>query len=308
MKLWITGGTGFLGTALTRAAKARGIDTLSTGRDVNLNGDNGFDPSEQILRFLDRHKPTHIIHAAALVGGIGANRARPADFFYENAQMGINLMDAALRYDVEKLVTIGTVCSYPAETPVPFREDDLWNGYPEPTNAPYGLAKKMLLVMGQAYRQQYGFNSVHVLPTNLYGPGDHFGEGAHVIPNLIEKFAAAKLTKSDVTLWGDGTPSRDFLYVDDAAEGIMRVLESYDSPEPLNLGSGVEVQIRDLAAIIADKMGFTGNIVWDTSYPNGQMRRQLDSTRAEKALGWKATTSFEDGLAKMIEWYRESVR
>jgi GDP-L-fucose synthase len=304
MKLWITGGTGFLGSALTRAAEVRGINTISTGRGVNLLD------KMTINGFINAYKPTHIIHAAAVVGGIGANRVRPAEFAHDNLHMGLNLIDTALLAGgcVQKLVVLGTVCSYPAETPVPFNEDDLWNGYPEPTNAPYGLAKKMLLVMGQAYRAQYGFNSVHVLPTNLYGPGDHFGEGAHVIPNMIEKFAAAQMTGSDVTLWGDGSPTRDFLYVDDAAEGIMRVLESYDDPAPLNLGSGVEVQIRDLATIIADKMGFTGNIVWDTSYPNGQMRRQLDSTRAHEALGWRATTSFEDGLAKMIEWYRESVR
>jgi GDP-L-fucose synthase len=300
MKLWITGGTGFLGSALTRAAKARGIDAISTGRDVDLMD------KQAIIRFGASFQPTHIIHAAALVGGIGANRQRPAEFLNTNLQMGINLINASL-HSVDKLVVLGTVCSYPAETPVPFNEDDIWNGYPEPTNAPYGLAKKMLLVMGQAYRAQYGFNSVHVLPTNLYGPGDHFGEGAHVIPNLIEKMAAAQATGSDVTLWGDGSPSRDFLYVDDAAEAIMRVLETYDDPAPLNLGSGVEVTIRSLAEIIASKMGFTGNIVWDTSYPNGQMRRQLDSTRAFKALGWKATTSFEDGLAKTIEWYRSEV-
>ena len=305
MKLWITGGTGFLGTALTRAARARGIDVWNPNRDeCDL-----MEPTN-IEWVIGKLKITHIIHAAAMVGGIGANRKRPADFFYVNAQMGINLLHGAAQTGViRKLVTIGTVCSYPAETPTPFNEDDLWNGYPEPTNAPYGLAKKMLLVMGQAYRQQYGFNSVYVMPTNLYGPNDHFGEGAHVIPNIIEKVARAQANGDDtLTLWGDGTPTRDFLYVDDAAEAIMRTLETYDDPQPLNLGSGQEVSIKRLADIITDKMGYTGRVVWDTSYPNGQMRRQLDSTRAENALGWKASTTFEDGIERTIAWYRESAR
>jgi GDP-L-fucose synthase len=251
--------------------------------------------------------PDVLIHLAAHVGGIGANRKYPAEFFYDNLMMGAPLMHEAWRNGVEKFVAIGTVCAYPKYTPVPFKEEDLWNGYPEETNAPYGLAKKMLLVQSQAYRQQYGYNSIFLLPVNLYGPGDNFDpESSHVIPALIRKCLEAKERGDDhIVAWGDGSPTREFLYVEDAAEGILLAAERYNDSEPVNLGSAFEISIKDLLETIVRLTGFEGEIVWDTSKPNGQPRRKLDVTRAREWFGFESWTSFEDGLRETIEWYRQ---
>jgi GDP-L-fucose synthase len=246
-----------------------------------------------------------VIHAAAVVGGIGANRLNPGQFFYENAIMGIQLIEACRRYGVEKTVVLGTICAYPKFTPVPFREEDLWNGYPEETNAPYGIAKKALLVQCQAYRQQYGMDAVFLLPVNLYGPGDNFDlESSHVIPALIRKCVEGKEQGSrEIVLWGDGTPTREFLYVQDAAEGIVTAVERYSGSEPVNLGSGEEIPISELAGKISALTGFAGRIVWDSSKPNGQPRRRLDTSRAEREFGFRARTSLEEGLRATIQWY-----
>jgi GDP-L-fucose synthase len=254
-------------------------------------------------------RPRRIVHLAAVVGGIGANRARPGEFFYTNLMMGAMLLEHARKFDVEKVLSVGTICSYPKLTPIPFREEDLWNGYPEETNAPYGLAKKMLLVQGQAYRQQYGLNSIHILPVNLYGPGDHFDLGSsHVIPALIRKFIEATDSgAATVEVWGDGSPTREFLYVEDAARGLRLALERYDEPEPVNLGSGSEITIRDLAQRIAEFVGFRGRIHWDTTKPNGQPRRALDVSRAERAFGFRATVPFNEGLARTVAAYRSAL-
>ena len=249
-----------------------------------------------------------VLHLAAVVGGIGANRERPAQFFYDNLIMGAQLLDRAWRSGIPKFVAVGTVCSYPKFAPVPFSEDDLWNGYPEETNAPYGLAKKMLLVQSQAYRDQYAYNSIFLLPVNLYGPGDNFDtRSSHVIPALIRKCvdAIAQGTET-LEVWGDGTPTREFLYVDDAAEGILLAAERYDSSEPVNLGSGVEISIADLAHRVAEAVGFKGQIVFDASKPNGQPRRQLDTRRAEQRFGFRARTSFDEGLRRTVDWYLQS--
>jgi GDP-L-fucose synthase len=245
---------------------------------------------------------------AAAVGGIGANRANPGRFFYENAIMGIQLIEAARRRGVEKTVVLGTICAYPKFTPVPFREEELWNGYPEETNAPYGLAKKVLLVQCQAYREQYGMNAIFLLPVNLYGPGDNFDlDSSHVIPALIRKcLEAVEAGREEIVLWGDGSPTREFLYVEDAAEGIVLATEQYDKSDPVNLGSGMEISIRDLATTIAEMTGFAGRIVWDTNQPNGQPRRRLDVSRAEREFGFRAATPFEAGLRKTIDWYVSS--
>jgi GDP-L-fucose synthase len=261
-----------------------------------------------IRRCLRATRPDLVIHAAAVVGGIGANRAHPGRFFYENAVMGIELIEEARLAGVGKLVCLGTICAYPKFTPVPFREEELWNGYPEETNAPYGLAKKMLLVQLQAYRAEYGFRGVFLLPVNLYGPEDNFDlETSHVIPAMIRRFLEAKATgASEVTLWGDGSPTREFLYVEDAAEGILAAAERYDGAEPVNLGSGEEISIRDLAALVAKETGFTGAVRWDTSKPNGQPRRRLDVSRAERLFGWQASMRLAEGLGKTVTWYRES--
>jgi GDP-L-fucose synthase len=299
-RVWLTGGTGFLGTALANRICAGGCrNLLATGiEDGDLT-----DPAV-IARHLT-FQPSLVIHLAAVVGGIGANRERPAEFFYQNLMMGAQLMHACWRAGVAKFVAIGTICAYPKFTPVPFQEENLWNGYPEETNAPYGLAKKMLLVQAQAYRQQYGWNAIYLLPVNLYGPGDNFDPASsHVIPALIKKFLDAKESGVDsVTAWGDGSPTREFLYVDDAAEGIMLAAERYNDREPVNLGSGMEISIKDLTATIARHVGFTGVIHWDTTKPNGQPRRRLDVSRAEKAFGFKARMGFEQGLGRMVEWY-----
>jgi len=260
---------------------------------------------ESIKRMYDDSQPDLVIHLAAQVGGIGANREHPAEFFYNNLMMGVQLIDEAYRRKIKKFVALGTICAYPKFTPVPFKEEDLWVGYPEETNAPYGLAKKMLLVQSQAYRQQYGYDSIFLMPVNLYGPRDNFNpESSHVIPALIRKCLEAKEDgKDSIEVWGDGSPTREFLYVEDAAEGILLAAEEYNSSEPVNLGSGMEISIKDLVTLIAKLTGFTGKLVWDTSKPNGQPRRRLDVSRAEREFGFKAQVGFEEGLRHTIDWY-----
>jgi GDP-L-fucose synthase len=299
-RVWVTGGTGFLGSVVVRKLREPGCrQVLATGIE---HGDLA-DPA-----VINRHlefQPDLVIHLAAVVGGIGANRERPAEFFYQNLMMGVPLMHACWQAGVTKFVAIGTICAYPKFTPVPFKEEELWNGYPEDTNAPYGLAKKMLLVQSQAYRQQYGWNSIYLLPVNLYGPGDNFNPaGSHVIPALIKKFVDAKISGSDhVVAWGDGSPTCEFLYVDDAAEGIILAAEHYNNSEPINLGSGMEISIRDLTTTIARLVNYSGEIRWDTAKPNGQPRRRLDVSRAEREFGFRARIGFDEGLRRMVEWY-----
>jgi len=260
-----------------------------------------------VRRLYDDARPDLVLHLAAQVGGIGANQRNPGKYFYDNLMMGVQLIEEGRRRGLGKLVAAGTICAYPKFAPIPFREEDLWNGYPEETNAPYGLAKKMLLVQSQAYREQYGFNSVVVFPVNLYGPGDNFDlSSSHVIPALIRKIDDAERSgRNEVTLWGDGTPTREFLYVDDCADGILAAAERYDGSEPINLGSGHEIAIRDLAELIGRLMGYRGRFVYDTSKPNGQPRRQLSVERARRLLHWEAQTSFEDGLQKTITWWKK---
>ncbi len=300
-KIVVTGGTGFLGRRLVALMKERGYaDILGLGRrDFDLVR------VSEIERMYESLRPRIVIHLAAVVGGIGANRAHPGRFFYENAIMGIELMEKGRLAGVEKFIAVGTICAYPKFTPVPFREEALWNGYPEETNAPYGLAKKMMLVQGQAYRQEYGFNAICLLPVNLYGPGDNFDpETSHVIPALIRKCVEAREAGADdVVVWGDGSPTREFLYVDDAAEAVMLATERYDGSEPVNIGSGMEISIRDLAHLIAEETGFKGRLVWDASKPNGQPRRCLDVSKAEKLFGFRARTQFREGLRRTVEWY-----
>ena len=257
---------------------------------------------------LEDAKPELIIHLAAQVGGIGANREHPAEFFYNNLQMGVQLMHRAWQTGVEKFVAIGTICAYPKFTPVPFKEENLWDGYPEETNAPYGLAKKMLLVQAQSYHQQYGYNALFLLPVNLYGPGDNFNpRSSHVIPALIRKCIEAQDAGEDeIIVWGDGSPTREFLYVEDAAEGILLASEKYNEPEPVNLGAGFEISIKDLIELIAKKTGFTGKLAWDATKPNGQPRRRLDTERAWERFGFKAQMPFEEGLDRTIQWFKEN--
>jgi GDP-L-fucose synthase len=297
----VTGGGGFLGRAVVRRLEAAGASDIFVPRssDYDLRTHDG------IALALAHGRPELIIHLAAVVGGIGANRENPGRFFYENAIMGIELMEQARLASVAKFVTIGTVCSYPKFTPVPFHEDDLWDGYPEETNAPYGLAKKMLLVQGQAYRQQYGFDVIHLMPVNLYGPGDNFDpSSSHVIPALISKCVDARQAGEDhIDVWGTGSASREFLYVDDAAEGIVMGAERYDAAEPVNLGVGREITIRELVELIVRLTRFDGEIRWDSSKPDGQPRRALDTSRARERFGFVAGTSFDDGLRRTIEWY-----
>ncbi len=302
-RVCVTGGAGFLGSFVTEKLRQRGAREIFIPRYPEYD----LVQPQDVQRLLDDSRPDVIIHLAAHVGGIGANRLHPAEFFYDNLMMGVQLMHQAWKRGVEKFVAIGTVCAYPKYTPVPFREDDLWNGYPEETNAPYGLAKKMLLVQAQAYRQQYGFNAIFLLPVNLYGPRDNFDlESSHVIPALIRKCIEAQESgQKTVEVWGDGSPTREFLYVEDAAEGILLATERYNGPEPVNLGSGFEISIRDLAELIRRLTGFEGELVWDTSKPNGQPRRALDISRAEKYFGFRAKTNFEEGLRRTIEWYRQ---
>ena len=301
-RVFITGGGGFLGSFLRARIEREGPAEILAPRSTELD----LREPAAIRDYLAKHKPDLIIHAAAVVGGIGANRMHPGRFFYENAVMGIHLIEEARRAGVGKLVCLGTICAYPKFTPVPFREEELWNGYPEETNAPYGVAKKALLVQLQSYRQEYGFNGIYLLPVNLYGPRDNFDlETSHVIPAMIRKFIEAVETESPtVTLWGDGSPTREFLYVEDAAEGIVAAAERYDGDQPVNLGRGEEVQIRDLARIIARETGFRGEIVWDTTQPNGQPRRMLDTSRAAELFGFRAGTSMDEGLTKTIAWFR----
>jgi GDP-L-fucose synthase len=301
-KVVVTGGVGFLGNFVIQKLKDHGATDIfiPTIEEFNL-----VDP-EAVDRLLNRTHPDIIIHLAAHVGGIGANREHPAEFFYDNLMMGVQLIHQAWKMRVQKFVAIGTVCAYPKFTPVPFNEDDLWMGYPEETNAPYGLAKKMLLVQSQAYRQQYGFNSIFLLPVNLYGPGDNFNlETSHVIPALIRKCIEAEQGgEKELVVWGDGSPTREFLYVEDAAEGIVSAAERYDGAEPVNLGSGYEISIKDLAGLIVKLTGFSGKIVWDTTKPNGQPRRCLDISRAERYFSFRAKVNFEEGLQRTIDWYR----
>ena len=300
-RVCITGGAGFLGSHLIENLKGRGATDIFVPKieDYNLV------EKADIQRMLDDSKPDLIIHLAAHVGGIGANREHPAEFFYDNLMMGVQLIHEAWKRKIEKVVAIGTVCAYPKFTPVPFREDDIWNGYPEETNAPYGLAKKMLLTQSQAYRQQYGYNSIFLIPVNLYGPRDNFRpESSHVIPALIKKCVeAVERGDKEVVIWGDGSPTREFVYVEDAAEGIALAAEKYNGSEPVNIGSGNEISIKALAELIANLTGFKGKLVWDTSKPNGQPRRGLDVSRAEKYFEFKAKMSFEDGLRRTIDWY-----
>lgn len=304
-RVLVTGAHGFLGSHLVTKLLQRGCTQLSIPRHCDCDLLDG----QAIARFLKEEKPQIVIHVAARCGGIEANRQRPGSFFYENAMMGIQLIEQARLAGVEKTVILGTICAYPKFTPVPFREDDLWAGYPEESNAPYGLAKKMLLVQLQAYRQQYGFNGIYLLPVNLYGTGDNFDPTtSHVIPAMIQKMLIGKaLNAPEVTLWGTGEASREFLFAEDCAEGILLAAEKYDKPEPVNLGTGTEILICELAALIRNLCGYQGTLVWDSTKPNGQAKRQLDTSRAEQEFGFKATTSFEVGLRKTIAWYKQKV-
>ena len=303
-RVCVTGGAGFLGSFVQDVLRDRGATEIFIPRIED------YDLTQQIDidRMLADAMPDIIIHLAALAGGIGANRARPAEFFYKNLMMGVPLMHAAWERNVEKFVVIGTICAYPKFTPVPFKEENLWDGYPEETNAPYGLAKKMLLVQADAYRDQYGFNAIYLLPVNLYGPRDNFNlETSHVIPALIRKMIKAQ-QRGDrtVTLWGDGSPTREFFYAGDAALGIALAAERYNDSEPVNLGAGMEISIKDLAELIAKLTNFAGELVWDTSKPNGQPRRALDINRAKEHFGFEAAMHFEEGLRRTIEWFKEN--
>jgi len=299
----VTGGAGFLGSFVIERLREIGAGHVFVprSRDFDLRHESA------TVRLLEIERPTMIIHLAAVVGGIGANRENPGRFFYDNLVMGTVLMEQARLSGVKKFVSVGTICSYPKFTPVPFHEEELWNGYPEETNAPYGLAKKMLLVQGQAYRQQYGFNAIHLLPVNLYGPRDNFDpSSSHVIPALIKKaLEAIDAGAAAMTCWGTGTATREFLFAPDAAEGIVMAAEQYNHDAPVNLGAGFEISIRDLVHKIADLTGFTGRIEWDASKPDGQPRRSLDTSRAAHAFGFRARTSFDDGLRQTIDWYRQ---
>jgi GDP-L-fucose synthase len=302
-RVTVTGGGGFLGQYVVNAFRARGSDVFVPRRaQYDLTDESA------VRRLYADARPEIVVHLAAVVGGIGANLKEPGRFFYENLHMGTMLMEHARRNGVAKFVGVGTICSYPKLTPVPFREACLWDGYPEETNAPYGLAKKMLLVQGQAYRQQYGFNAIHLLPVNLYGPGDNFDPAtSHVIPALIRKcLDAVEREDSRIECWGDGSATREFLYVDDCARAILLATERFDGSEPVNIGAGCEMSIRHLTALVAEMCGFDGEIIWDPTRPNGQPRRSLDTSRAEALFGFRATTSLRDGLARTIDWYRSS--
>ena len=317
----LTGGAGFLGSFVTeklkampvphkryahQAAKARGCKEIFIPKEQDYD----LTKAGAIERTFKDSRPDVVIHLAAKVGGIGANRANPGSFFYNNLMMGVQLMEQARLNKVEKFVALGTICAYPKFAPVPFKEEDLWNGYPEETNAPYGLAKKMLLVQSQAYRQEYGFNAIYLLPVNLYGPGDNFNPGSsHVIPALIKKCVEAVNTGAkEITVWGTGKATREFLYVEDCAEAIVLATEKYNAPEPVNIGAGFEISIKELVELIARLTGFKGNLVWDASQPDGQPRRMLNTSRAAKEFGFKSTTNFETGLQKTIEWYKSACR
>ena len=301
-RITVTGGAGFLGARVVEELRAAGAKNVFVprSRDYDLTD------MAAVRRLYADARPQVVIHLAAVVGGIGANRANPGRFFYDNLMMGAQLMEEARRSGVEKFAAIGTICAYPKFATVPFKEDDLWNGYPEETNAPYGLAKKMLLVQAQAYRAQYGFNAIYLLPVNLYGPGGNFNpESSHVIPALIKKFVAAVDTgQKETVVWGTGKATREFLYVDDCAKAVCLAAARYDKPAPVNIGAGFEISINDLAGVIARLTGFTGKIVWDASKPDGQPRRMLDTSRASAEFGFKAATNFEEGLKRTIEWYK----
>jgi GDP-L-fucose synthase len=297
----VTGGAGFLGQYVVKKLMERGCRSVFVPRSQQYD----LRDANDIVRLYQEVQPNIVIHLAAVVGGIGANRANPGRFFYDNAIMGLQLMEQARRFSVEKFVAIGTICAYPKYTPTPFREEHLWDGYPEETNAPYGLAKKMMLVQAQAYRQQYDFNAIYLLPVNLYGPADNFDlESSHVIPALIRKCCEAKHNHHpSVVLWGDGSPTREFMYVEDAAEAIVLATERYNESDPVNLGTGEEIRIRDLAQSIALETGFEGEFIWDSTRPNGQPRRALDVSRAMNAFGFKATHSFHEGGQKTVAWF-----
>jgi len=303
-KVCVTGGDGFLGSYVLEKLAERGATQVFVPK---IEEYNIVDP-EAVKRLIADANPDLILHLAANVGGIGANQARPAEFFYDNLMMGVQLMHEAWKAGVSKFVAIGTVCAYPKFTPVPFREETLWDGYPEETNAPYGLAKKMLLVQSQSYRQQYNFNSLFLIPVNLYGPRDNFNlETSHVIPALIRKcFEAQDRGDDEIVVWGDGSPTREFLYAADAADGILLAAEHYNSSDPVNLGSGEEISIKDLVTKIVEFTGFEGRLVWDTSRPNGQPRRGLDTSRAKERFGFQAQVKLEGGLKRTVEWYREA--
>ena len=301
-RVCVTGGAGFLGSFVTKKLQERGV------QEIFIPTIEKYDlvQIDSIKQMYEDSKPDIVIHLAAMVGGIGANREHPADFFYGNLMMGVQLIHEAWLRGVQKFVALGTICAYPKFTPVPFSEDDLWNGYPEETNAPYGLAKKMLLVQSQAYRQQYGFNSIFLMPVNLYGPRDNFNpQSSHVIPALVKKCMEAKAANlPSIEVWGDGSPTREFLYVEDAAEGILLATEKYNGSEPINLGSGMEISIKELVTLIARLTGFDGELIWDKTKPNGQPRRRLNVERADREFGFKAQVNFEEGLRRTIEWYK----
>ena len=303
-RICVTGGAGFLGQAVVKKLIERGA--IEANIFIPRSSQYDLVDGDAIERLLSDSQPDIIIHLAAQVGGIGANREHPAEFFYNNLMMGVQLLHKAWQHGVEKFVAVGTICAYPKFTPVPFKEEELWNGYPEETNAPYGLAKKMLLVQSQAYRDQYGYNSIYLLPVNLYGPGDNFDPASsHVIPALIKKCVDAQAAGAEeIVVWGDGSPTREFLYVDDAAEGILLAAEHYNDSEPVNLGSGMEISIKDLVEEVANATGFEGKLVWDTSKPNGQPRRCLDVTRAKEWFGFEAQMPFDEGLQRTVAWYR----
>ena len=300
MRVVVTGGGGFLGSHLVEQLQSNGIEPF-----VARQNDYDLTQADDTARLFDDAKPDLVFHLAAEVGGIGANQANPGRYWYANLMMGAHVLEQARLHETGKVVTLGTICEYPKFTPVPFHEDALWDGYPEETNAPYGVAKKAILVGAQTYRAQYGLNAIHLLPVNLYGPRDNFDlETSHVIPALIRKMHESA---DEVVLWGDGTPTREFFYVEDCVEGLLLAAERYDGSEPVNLGTGVEISIRELAEVIAELSDFEGEIVWDTSKPNGQPRRQLDVSRAKELLGFEAKTSLREGLERTIAWYRASV-
>jgi len=303
-RVLVTGGSGFLGSRVAAKLREYGPAEIFIPRRATCN----LVEQAEVSRLFDETHPDIVIHLAANVGGIGANRKSPGSFFYDNLMMGAQMMEYARRFHVRKFVAIGTICSYPKFTPVPFKEEDLWIGYPEETNAPYGLAKKMMLVQSQAYRVQYGFNSIFLLPVNLYGPGDNFDlDSSHVIPAIIRKCVeAVRDGKSRIELWGTGSATREFLHVDDAADGILLAAEQYNGGDPVNLGSGMEISIKDLANQIAEYSGFHGELVWDSSKPDGQPRRSLDISKAEKFFGFRAKVSFDDGLRDTIEWFKQN--
>ena len=300
-RIAVTGGAGFLGSHVVRKLGERGCNEIFVPRSKDYN----LVKMEAVKRLYRDAKPDIVIHLAARVGGIGANMRNPGSFFYDNLMMGVQLIEQGRLSGIEKFVAIGTICAYPKFTPVPFKEEDLWNGYPEETNAPYGLAKKMLLVQSQSYRQQYGFNSIYLLPVNLYGPGDNFDpESSHVIPALIRKvFEAKEKGQGGIVAWGSGKPTREFLYVEEAAEGIVLAAEKYNKSDPVNLGAGFEISIKDLAEMTCELAGFSGKIAWDASKPDGQPRRRLDTSKAKKEFGFESKIAFRDGLKRTIEWY-----